>query len=160
MPTLDVPMRGVAGPGSAPRSAGGLDQGSDESLRDVEAVAVSGATGAGLVDLRAALGRLVRRLPAPLVDAPVRLWVDRAFTVRGSGTVVTGTLGAGGLRTGDELQLGDRTARVRGLQSLGRPYDSVGAVARVAVNLRGGERSDVARGDALLTPGAWVATDS
>ena len=76
--------------------------------------------------------------------APVRLWVDRSFTVRGSGTVVTGTLGAGVLRTGDELQLGERTVRVRGLQSLGRAYDEVAAVARVAVNLRGVERSDVA----------------
>ena len=97
-------------------------------------------------------------LPAPDLAAPVRLWVDRAFTVRGSGTVVTGTLGSGVLRTGDELQLGDRTVRVRGLQSLGRAYDEVASVARVAVNLRGVERSEVARGDALLTPGAWRAT--
>ena len=128
------------------------------SLGDVEAVAVSGATGAGLEDLRAGLGRLVAALPPPDLQAPVRLWVDRAFTVRGSGTVVTGTLGAGVLRTGDELQLGERTVRVRGLQSLGTAYDEVASVARVAVNLRGVERSEVARGEALLTPGAWRQT--
>jgi hypothetical protein len=122
------------------------------SLGDVEAVAVSGATGAGLDDLRAALARLVAGLPPPDLQAPVRLWVDRAFTVRGSGTVVTGTLGAGVLRTGDELRLGERTVRVRGLQRLGTACDEVAAVARVAVNLRGVERTDVARGDALLTP--------
>uniref|UniRef100_UPI0029C6E0E2 GTP-binding protein n=1 Tax=Micromonospora sp. RTP1Z1 TaxID=2994043 RepID=UPI0029C6E0E2 len=52
------------------------------SLGEVAAVAVSGATGAGLPELRAALDRLVARLPAPAVDAPVRLWVDRSFTIR------------------------------------------------------------------------------
>jgi selenocysteine-specific elongation factor len=128
------------------------------SLGDVEAVAVSGATGAGLDDLRAALARLVAGLPPPDLQAAVRLWVDRAFTVRGSGTVVTGTLGAGVLRTGDELRLGERTVRVRGLQRLGTACDEVAAVARVAVNLRGVERTDVARGDALLTPDAWRTT--
>ncbi len=153
---LAVTRSDLADPG--PATAEALEHLRGSSLRDVEAVAVSGATGAGLDDLRAALARLVGRLPPPRLDAPVRLWVDRSFTVRGSGTVVTGTLGAGVLRTGDELRLGDRTVRVRGLQSLGRSYDEVAAVARVAVNLRGVERSEVARGDALLTPGAWVGT--
>jgi selenocysteine-specific elongation factor len=153
---LAVTRSDLADPGPATEEA--LEHLRGSSLCDVEAVSVSGATGAGLDELRAALGRLVARLPAPRLDAPVRLWVDRSFTVRGSGTVVTGTLGAGVLRTGDELQLGGRTVRVRGLQSLGRSYDEVAAVGRVAVNLRGVERSEVARGDALLTPGAWVAT--
>jgi selenocysteine-specific elongation factor len=69
------------------------------SLGPVEAVTVSAVTGAGLDDLAAALDRLVARLPAPDAEAPVRLWIDRVFTVRGSGTVVTGTLAAGRLRT-------------------------------------------------------------
>jgi selenocysteine-specific elongation factor len=142
----------------APATAHALAQVSRSSLGAVEAVAVSGATGSGLEELRAALDRLVSRQPPPDVRAPVRLWVDRAFTVRGSGTVVTGTLAAGCLRAGDELLLRDRTVRVRGLQSLGAPHDEVQAVARVAVNLRGVERDEVARGDALLTPGTWRAT--
>ena len=125
------------------------------TLGEVEAVAVSGHTGLGLDVLRAALDRLVQRLPAPDLEAPVRFWVDRAFTVRGSGTVVTGTLGAGRLRTGQALQLRGRDVRVRALQSLGEAYDEIGAVARVALNLRGVERDEVERGDALLTPGAW-----
>lgn len=131
------------------------------SLGDVEAVAVSGATGAGLDDLRAALDRLVARLPAPDRSAPVRMWVDRSFTIRGSGTVVTGTLGAGQLRTGDELELAGtgRRVRVRGLQSLGAAAAQVGAVARVAVNLRGVDRDQVRRGDALLTPASFQSTD-
>ena len=129
------------------------------SLGSVPAVAVSGRTGAGLPELRAALLDLVRRLPPARTDGRVRLWVDRAFTIRGAGTVVTGTLGSGTLRVGDALQLGGRTVRVRGLQSLGTDQTAVAAVARVAVNLRGVEVDDVGRGDALLTPDAWPSTD-
>jgi selenocysteine-specific elongation factor len=130
------------------------------TLGEVEAVAVSGVTGAGLEELRAALDRLVGALPAPRVDGDVRLWVDRAFTIRGSGTVVTGTLGAGTLHVGDELELapGGARVRVRGLESLKRHADAVAAVARVAVNLRGVGVEDVSRGQALVTPGAWPVT--
>jgi selenocysteine-specific elongation factor len=130
-------------------------------LADVEAVAVSARTGDGLEALRAALLRLVRSLPVADRDAPVRLWVDRSFTVRGAGTVVTGTLAAGTLRTGDRLALaGGGEAVVRGLQSLGRQREQVPAVARVAVNLRGVARDDVRRGDALTAPGRFLATDT
>ncbi|MER7335327.1 MULTISPECIES: selenocysteine-specific translation elongation factor [unclassified Micromonospora] len=131
------------------------------SLGAVDTVAVSAVTGAGLPELRAALDRLAARLPAPAVDAPVRLWVDRAFTVRGAGTVVTGTLGAGRLRVGDELELAatGEPVRVRGLHRLGEARSEVAAVARVAVNLRGTPRGRVGRGDALLAPGRFHRTD-
>jgi selenocysteine-specific elongation factor len=129
------------------------------TLGDVPAVAVSGATGAGLDELRAELDELLVTLPRPEIEAPVRLWMDRAFTVKGAGTVVTGTLGAGRIKTGDELRLGDRTVRVRGLQSMGTPESEVAAVARVAVNLRGVEKDAVGRGDALLSPGHFRGTD-
>ncbi|MFF5055060.1 selenocysteine-specific translation elongation factor [Micromonospora sp. NPDC000663] len=131
------------------------------SLGAVPAVAVSGLTGAGLPDLRAALDQLAAGLPAPAVDDPVRLWVDRSFTVRGSGTVVTGTLGGGRLRVGDELELAgaDEPVRVRGLHTLGEARPEVTAVARVAVNLRGTPRDRLGRGDALLTPGRFHHTD-
>ncbi|MET7967285.1 selenocysteine-specific translation elongation factor [Micromonospora sp. NPDC005305] len=131
------------------------------SLGEVEAVPVSAVTGAGLPELRAALDRLVARLPDPARDAPVRLWVDRSFTVRGSGTVVTGTLGGGRLRVGDTLELAatGEPVRVRGLHALNTAHAQVGAVARVAVNLRGLPRDRVARGDALLSPGRFRATD-
>ena len=142
----------------APAVAEARDRIADSSLGRVPAVAVSGRTGAGLPELRLALQDLTARLPPARQDGRVRLWVDRAFTIRGAGTVVTGTLGAGTLRVGDALQLGERTVRVRGLQSLGRDETAVGAVARVAVNLRGVEVADLGRGDALLTPGAWPTT--
>src|SRR4051794_16702765 len=113
------------------------------TLADIEAVAVSAESGGGLDDLVAALDRLVAAVPEPSLEAPVRLWVDRAFTISGAGTVVTGTLGAGHLEVGQELVLSPAGTRVtvRGLQSLGKPQQRVDAVARVAVNLRGVDRS-------------------
>jgi selenocysteine-specific elongation factor len=137
-----------------------LDHIAGSSLGRVPAVAVSGVTGAGLDELRAALSTLVRGLPPPVTSGRVRLWIDRAFTIRGSGTVVTGTLGSGRLAVGDELELAPsgRRVRVRGLESLKRRTDAVTAVARVAVNLRGVELADVGRGQALLTPGRFALT--
>ncbi|MFI7433767.1 selenocysteine-specific translation elongation factor [Micromonospora haikouensis] len=131
------------------------------SLGEVEAVAVSAVTGAGLPDLRAALDRLAARLPDPPADAPVRLWVDRSFTITGSGTVVTGTLGGGRLAVGDHLELAGtgEQVRVRGLHRLGVARDRVDAVARVAVNLRNVPRDRLGRGEALLTPGRFGRTD-
>jgi selenocysteine-specific elongation factor len=131
---------------------------SPTSLGDVDAVAVSGATGQGVPDLKAALARLAARLPAPDLSAPVRIWIDRAFTIRGSGTVVTGTLPAGTVRAGGELLLDGRPVRVRGLQTLKENTGEASAVARVAINLRGVERDDVSRGMAL-TGSEWTATD-
>ncbi|MGW3898390.1 selenocysteine-specific translation elongation factor [Micromonospora profundi] len=156
---LAVTRADLADPG--PATAQALAEIAGTSLGAVEAVAVSGLTGAGLPDLRAAMDRLAAGLPAPAVDDPVRLWVDRSFTVRGSGTVVTGTLGAGQLRVGDELEVAgtQETVRVRGLHSLGEARPDVAAVARVAVNLRGTSRDRIGRGDALLTPGRFHRTD-
>ena len=116
------------------------------------------AIGTGLERVRAELLALTDRLPAPDPDADVRLWVDRCFTVRGAGTVVTGTLAAGMVRVGDELEHAGRRVTVRGLQSLGRGADAVGPVSRVALNLRGTDRRDIGRGDAVRTPGAWLDT--
>jgi selenocysteine-specific elongation factor len=136
----------------------------DTPLAGIEAVAVSAATGAGMAELRAALETLVEGLPAADDAADVRLWVDRAFTIRGAGTVVTGTLGAGRIKVDDELELatavGRRRVTVRGLQSLGADVSRVRGVSRVAVNLRGVPRDAIARGDALLKPDAWLAVST
>lgn len=154
---LVVTRADLAGPG--PAMADARARIARSSLGAVPSVAVSAVTGDGLTALLAALDELVAGLPPPSLDAPVRLWVDRSFTIRGSGTVVTGTLGAGTVRAGDTLMLGNRTVRVRGLQALGKPAEAVPAVARVAVNLRGIDKAGVRRGDALLTPGAWSTVE-
>ena len=129
------------------------------SMGQVPAIAVSALTGAGLPELVTALEALLADLPVPDPAAPVRLWIDRAFTIRGAGTVVTGTLAAGAVAPGDRLQLGDREVTVRGVQSLGEPVERATATARVALNLRGVAVDELSRGDALLTPSAFRASD-
>ncbi|TMR97984.1 selenocysteine-specific translation elongation factor [Nonomuraea basaltis] len=122
-------------------------------------VTVSGSTGEGLDDLRRGLDLLISSLPPPDPHAPVRLWIDRAFTITGAGTVVTGTLAAGTLRAGDTLVLDGERVRVKALQVTEQSADEVTATARVAVNLRGIERDRAVRGKTLLTPDAWLETD-
>ena len=132
------------------------------SLGRVPAVAVSSVTGQGLPELRTALAGLAAGLPAPPADAPVRLWVDRVFSMTGSGTVVTGTLPAGTVRTGDELLLAPsgRPVRIRGIESLNEKVAQARGVARVAVNLRGASPGMFGRGMALVEPGGWTLTDT
>jgi selenocysteine-specific elongation factor len=130
------------------------------SLGQVEAIAVSGVTGRGLPELRDALDRLAGSLPRADPGAPVRLWVDRAFSIKGSGTVVTGTLPAGTIGVEDELLVtpSQRAVRVRSIQSLKESASSVSGVARVALNLRGVGPGALGRGTALVTPGGWTPT--
>jgi selenocysteine-specific elongation factor len=124
------------------------------SLADMPAVAVSATTGAGLGRLRAALEGLTSALPGR-VDGPARLWVDRVFTIRGAGTVVTGTLSSGAISVGDQLQAhpSGEIMRVRGIESLKQKVGQASGVARVALNLRGVKTSQLSRGDALTAPG-------
>ncbi|HEX6918619.1 MAG TPA: selenocysteine-specific translation elongation factor [Actinomycetes bacterium] len=155
---LVVTRADLADPG--PARAEALDRLAGTPLAGSPAVAVSAVTGAGMAELRKVLAGVLSGLPQPPRDGRVRLWVDRSFTIRGAGTVVTGTLPSGCLRVGDELELAGTGRRmpVRGLQSLGRDAGEVVAVARVALNLRGIDRDEVRRGDALVTPDGWVTT--
>jgi len=155
---LVVTRADLADPAPALHEAAGRIRGS--SLGRVDGLAVSGLTGQGLPELRAALAALVAGLPAADPGAPVRLWVDRAFSIRGSGTVVTGTLPAGTIAAGDELLAAPamRPVRVRGIQSLKEAAERVSGVARVALNVRGADQAALARGTALVTPGAWTLT--
>jgi selenocysteine-specific elongation factor len=155
---LAVTRADLADPAPALRQA--ADQIAETSLGEVEAVAVSARTGRGLPDLVAALGRLTARLPQPDPHEGVRLWLDRVFVIRGSGTVVTGTLPAGTVRRGDELVLtpSRQALRIRGVESLGVPADQVSGVARVALNLRGVSPRDLGRGMALVHADRWTLT--
>lgn len=156
---LVVTRADLADPGAAMAQA--TDQISKTSLGGVAAVAVSATTGEGLAALLTALDDLAASLAVPDPDAPVRLWVDRAFSISGSGTVVTGTLPAGRVHRGDELVVTPsmRVVAVRGLQSLGQDVQSVSGVARAALNLRGVSRDELARGMALVQARRWTMTD-
>jgi selenocysteine-specific elongation factor len=150
---LAVTRSDLADPGPALRRA--REHVDRTGLAGMPAVTVSGRTGAGLDELRAALAGLVASLPTPDPTADVRIWVDRVFSVRGAGTVVTGTLPAGTVRVGDTLAVGHTSLRVRGLETLGRPVEQVRGVARVALNLAGRVPADLSRGTALVFEGRW-----
>ncbi|MEA2241187.1 MAG: selenocysteine-specific elongation factor, partial [Solirubrobacteraceae bacterium] len=133
-----------------------------ELLPGAEVVACSARTGDGVAAVAAALERVAERVTPHAegrLDGAAVLHVDRAFTIRGAGTVVTGTLWSGTLAVGDTLALlpAQRAARVRSLQVHDEPAERAHAGQRVAVNLAGIARSDVARGDALADPAADVA---
>ena len=136
----------------------------DTPLADAPIIPVAAPTGDGLEQLRQALDDLLAGLPAPDTQAPVRMWVDRVFSVKGVGIVVTGTLAAGSLRVGDSLLAatadGEKEVEIRGLHSENTAHKTLGPVTRAAVNLRGVDASDIHRGDALLTPGAWRMVES
>lgn len=153
---LVVTRADLADPG--PALARARDELARTSLAGVPDVVVSGRTGAGLDELRATLARVLAAVPRPDPAADVRFWVDRRFTVRGTGTVVTGTLPAGTVAVGDSLALGEELVRVRGLQCLETPVASAGGVARVAIDLGGRAPEGLDRGSALVTPDAYAHT--
>ena len=129
-------------------------------LEDRPIHAVSARTGAGLADLRRTLATLARSADARPAAGPPRMPIDRVFSMKGFGTVVTGTLIAGRLAVDDELvcQPSGRIAKVRGLQVHGERCDEAIAGQRVAVNLSGVELADVARGDTLTFPDTVTVT--
>src|SRR5450631_272968 len=116
-------------------------------------VSVSSKTGAGLDELKRELARLAAEAPVKNASAALRLPIDRVFTMKGFGTVITGTLISGSVRKDDELEVhpGGKKLRVRGVQVHGAAAEKAIAGQRTALNLAGVEVSDLARG-MMLTP--------
>jgi selenocysteine-specific elongation factor len=127
-------------------------------LEGAPIVPVSSKTGQGLDELRAALRSLAASVPPRGTDELPRLPIDRVLTVRGFGTVVTGTLTAGALATDDRVEVYPKRAeaKIRGLQAHGRPVSSARAGQRTAINLQGLERAAIGRGDVVGLPGTLV----
>jgi selenocysteine-specific elongation factor len=139
----------------------------EEFLRDsfLEAshapmVALSSLTGAGIEDLKKALVKVAADVPARDRTAFARLPIDRVFTMKGFGTVVTGTLISGAVRKEDELEVYPRgpRVRVRAVEVHGRTTEQAGAGQRTALNLGGVTREQLARGMTLGTPGVFRET--
>ena len=121
---------------------------------------VSSRSGAGIPELQAALAVLAAKIEPKRLDAPCRLPVDRVFTVTGFGTVVTGTLLAGGISVGDEVEIlpSGLSCRVRGVQSFGAKVERGEAGERLAVNLQGVDHAAVQRGDVVVPRGLYRPT--
>ena len=124
-------------------------------------VEVSAKTGAGLDELRAQLDRVAQETESRHADLPMRLPVDRVFTIDGAGTVVTGTMWSGTARRDDlvEIYPSGMKGRVRGVQVHSSAVDKAQAGQRVAINIAGVERSQVLRGDVIAEPGTLSVTD-
>jgi len=117
-------------------------------------------TGAGLDTLRGALDALAQRCTAASALPGFYLPIDRVFTVRGIGAVVTGTLTGGALRTGDSavVQPSDRAVTIRGLQARGAELGVIEPGRRAAVNIRGAAMEDIRVGDILCPPGLFPSS--
>ena len=120
-------------------------------------VAASSLTGAGLDDVKAAIGKIAAEVTAKDSRALARLPVDRVFTMKGFGTVVTGTLVSGTMRKEEELEVfpGGRRVRVRGVQVHGSAAEEAVAGQRTALNLAGVSTEDLSRGMTLATAGVF-----
>lgn len=129
-------------------------------LEHAPIIPASSRTGAGLDQVRQALLELGRTTAIRTTQGASRLPVDRVFTMKGFGTVVTGTLVAGTLAVDDEVALLPqvRAVKIRGVQVHGERVPAAEAGQRAAVNLGGVEVADVRRGDVLVTPGSMQAT--
>jgi selenocysteine-specific elongation factor len=123
-------------------------------------VAVSSKTGAGLDELRAELAKLATEVPVKDANAAFRLPIDRVFTMKGFGTVVTGTLISGSVRKDEELEVHPtgKRLRARGVQVHGAAAEKAIAGQRTALNLVGAETSELARGMMLTQPGLFRPT--
>lgn len=129
-------------------------------LENAPIVPVSAVTGEGLPRLVAELDRIASSIPGKDASLFFRLPVDRSFSMKGFGTVVTGTIVGGTVRSGDEVQVLPRgqKAKIRGLQVHGGPADLSTAGTRTAVNLQGLEKETVPRGAVLCHPGTFIPT--
>jgi len=131
-------------------------------LEGAPIVRVSAATGEGLPDLVSALDRIAAGIPGKDASDLFRLPVDRSFSMKGFGTVVTGTVIGGTVATGEEVAIlpGGASAKVRGLQVHGGPVERSSAGTRTAVNLQGMEKEGAPRGSVLCHPGTFSPTKS
>ena len=123
-------------------------------------VPVSATGGEGLTELRQALSKLGKQIPAAEIEKPFRLSVDRSFTLKGFGTVVTGTVLSGSLRQDEEVQQfpQQRSVRIRGLQAHSQTVSEVFAGQRAALNLAGITKEEIQRGDQLAKEGSLLTS--
>ena len=131
------------------------------SIQGAPIVPVSAQTGAGLDDLLRELDGIADAAPSRQAALPMRLPVDRVFTISGAGTVVTGTMWSGTAAKDDPVEVypGGRTGRLRGVQVHSESVTKAQAGQRVALNIAGLDTDDISRGDVIAAPGSLTVTD-
>ncbi len=132
----------------------------DSFLAEAPILPVNSMTGEGMDAVRQALAEKVAALPHPEEFGHFRLPVDRVFSMKGFGTVITGTSLSGRIETGANLAFypGGLTAKIRGMQVHGQEERLVEAGHRTAINLQGVEKEEINRGDMAATPGSMVSS--
>ncbi len=131
------------------------------SIAGAPVVPVSAIASEGLTDLLTALDAIAAEAPTRQANLPMRLPVDRVFTIAGAGTVVTGTLWSGSVTKDEQLEVlpAGHEGRVRGVQVHSESVSKATAGQRVALNVAGLDRDDIARGDVIAAPGTLGVTD-
>jgi selenocysteine-specific elongation factor len=134
---------------------------SETSIAGAPIVPVSARAGTGLPELLATLDEVAEEAEARHSNLPLRLPVDRVFTIAGAGTVVTGTLWSGVAKRDDQVELypGNKRGRIRSVQIHGAPAEKAVAGNRVALNIAGLDTDDISRGDIVAEPGTLTVTD-
>lgn len=132
----------------------------DTFLRDAPLCLTSTATGEGIEDLTHTIESALSSIPVRSANRPFQLPVDRVFTIKGAGTVVTGTVYSGKVRTGDDVDvLPDKAhAKVRQIQVHGREVSTAYAGQRAALNITQVKKEELSRGQVLAEPGRWSPT--
>ena len=130
-------------------------------LQDALIVPMSATTGEGLDEFIATLDVLAKQSAPSSNHLRPRLFIDRVFAAKGSGTVVTGTLTDGSFAVGDNVLIAPsgREAKIRGIQTLGHAVETIEPGHRVALNLSGIEHSDITRGDVVIKENNWHLSD-
>lgn len=130
-------------------------------LENAPIVPVSAELNTGFDELKEKLLEICSSIPEKKDRGIFRLWVDRVFTIRGFGTVVTGTVASGSANTGDSVEIlpTAKKVKIRGLQTHSKPVEQVRLGDRAAINLQGVEKEEIARGFQISTPGFFQSTD-
>ena len=131
-------------------------------LESAPIIPVDSITGVGIDSLTTELEKMLEDTPVAKDNDRPRLWIDRVFTVKGAGTVVTGTLTGGSLKVDDEIIINPQNfvTRIRSLQSHGEQISNIGPGSRIAINLANIDHRSIGRGSVITNPEQWFLTST
>ena len=131
-------------------------------LESAPIIPIDSITGVGIDSLTTELEKMLEDTPVAKDNDRPRLWIDRVFTVKGAGTVVTGTLTGGSLKVDDEIIINPQNfvTRIRSLQSHDEQIPNIGPGSRIAINLANIDHRSIGRGSVITNPEQWFLTST